>query len=110
MPLHTGLLQLLVPGSANKAQAVTQECRLQQIAHTDAAGPAYFVLIARANSPAGGADGIAVARFAQALFFQVIGENDVSMIAEREVGADGDAGFPQLINFFEKSRRGHTPP
>ena len=43
--------------------------------------------------------------FVEALFFHVIGKDDVGMIADDEVVADGDAGLAQIGHFFQEARR-----
>src|SRR5207245_3848545 len=66
---------------------------------------ADLVLITGADAAAGGAYSIFRALLAQPFFFQVVGEDHMSVITDDEVVADVDAGFPQVLDFFKKSRR-----
>ena len=70
------------------AQPFAQMIGVQQLADADAADPADLVLVARADAAAGGADGLAAALLAAALFLQVIGEDDVGVVADEQVVAD----------------------
>ena len=45
------------------------------------------------------------ARLAQAFFLHVVGEDDVGMVADDQVVADGDAGRAEVGDFFEEARR-----
>ena len=47
----------------------------------------------------------ATAALGEAFLLHVIGEDDVGVIADEEVVADGDAGLAQVVDFFEEARR-----
>ena len=48
----------------------------------------------------------AAARFAEAFFLHVIGEDDVGVIADDEIVADGDAGLAQSWSTSSRKRGG----
>ena len=65
----------------------------------------YLVLVAGADAAAGGADG-AVAALVEALLLDVVGEDDVGVVADDEVvRADGDARGLQRADLFEEAHR-----
>ena len=45
------------------------------------------------------------ARLVEAFFLHVIGEDDVGVVADDEVVADGDAGGAEVGDLFEEARR-----
>src|SRR5258708_15696035 len=80
---------------------------IEQFANTNAAYPADLILITRPNAPTRCADrGIAL-EFAQTLFFEMVRENDVGMIADYQIVADRDTRLAEVVHFLEKAGRIH---
>jgi hypothetical protein len=79
--------------------------RPQQLADADAADAADLVGVAGADAAAGGADGGAAAGLVEAVFFHVVGEDDVRVVAQGEVLADRHPRVGQRAHFIEKLLR-----
>jgi hypothetical protein len=78
---------------------------MQQLADADAGDAADFVLVTRADAAAGGANGLLGAGFVDALFFLMVREDDVGVVAEDEIVADGDADLAEVGDLLEEARR-----
>ncbi len=84
----------------------SKACIVQNVRETDGGGAIGFVGIARANAAAGGAD-FAAAAWARRLGFGelvlefVVGEDDIGVGGEFEIGFDADALGGEAIDFFE---------
>ena len=61
-------------------------------------------MIARPDAATGGAYRLLRALLVEALFFHVVGEDDVGVFADEEIGADVHARFAQVVDFFQESR------
>ena len=86
-------------------QPFAQMIGIEQLADAHGGDAADLVLVAGADAAAGGADGLFRPRLVEAFFLHVIGENDVGVVADDEVVADGDAGRAEVGDFFEEARR-----
>ena len=79
--------------------------RLEQFADADAAAAADLVLVARADAAAGRADGRRAGLLGRGLLGDVVREDDVGVVADDQVAADGDAAGRELVDFLEELRR-----
>jgi hypothetical protein len=78
--------------------------RIEKLPQADAASTADFILIARPDAAAGGADGLSRSLLAEAFFLQMIREDHVRVIAENQVIAHGNSGRAEIVHFFQKPR------
>ncbi len=86
-------------------EPLAQVVRVEQLADADAEPPADLVLVARPDAAAGGADLPLRTALGQPLFFHVVGEDDVGMVAENERLGHVDAALGELLDLFEEARR-----
>ena len=87
-------------------QPLAQVVRVQQFADADAAAAADLVLVARADAAAGGADVRAPVCSVSRLLLDVVGEDDVGVVAERR-GCSPTSMPParELVHLLEEPRR-----
>ena len=86
-------------------QTLAQVVRAKQFADPHRVPPADFILVTRPDAAARRAElGVGI-RFGESLFFHVVRENHVRVVADHEVRTDGDADRTQLVHFFDESRR-----
>src|SRR4051812_47873405 len=78
---------------------------VQQLSDPNAKGPTYLVLVAGANAAPGGTNGLPGSQFGEPFFLDMVRKNDMGMIADNEVVADGNAGRSQLGDFFKEAHR-----
>ena len=87
-------------------KSLLQVLGVEQLADADGEAAADLVLVARPDAAAGRADGPAVAgALDDPLFFHVVREDDVGVVADLEVGPDWHVGFEELVDLFEQPRR-----
>src|SRR6516164_709088 len=82
-----------------------QVLRRQKLPDAHRADASDLVLVAGSDAPAGAADRLLGILLVQALFFKVIGKDDVGVLADHEVAVHSNAALAQVLNFFEKPRR-----
>src|SRR5262249_42731373 len=86
-------------------EPLAQVIGMEQLAHADAGGAVDLVLVARSNAAAGRADRLAGALLAQALFLDVVRKDQMGVVADEKIVADGDAGSAERLHFLDEANR-----
>src|SRR5262245_20699707 len=72
----------LVLSRQDRAETLSKMLRMKQLTNADPAGTPELILVARSNATAGRADRGVRSRLRKTLFFHVIGEDQMGVVAE----------------------------
>jgi hypothetical protein len=76
---------------------------VQQLTQPDSRPPAYFILVTGTDAPAGRPNGLPL--FVEALFFEVVGKNNVSVVTDDQIIRYPEAAGLEVFDFFKEPRR-----